>query len=84
MVERPEDYRWSSIGYHAQTGNKDNLLSVDFGLKEFGELIPKERFRRYRRYLYEVGAIDKRGKRAKIDERVVESERKKRIEVSWV
>jgi putative transposase len=36
LVERPEDYRWNSLGYHIQTGNKDNFLSLDFGLKEFG------------------------------------------------
>ena len=33
LVEKPEDYRWSSIGYHVQTGNRDNLLSMDLGLK---------------------------------------------------
>ena len=31
LVERPEDYRWNSLGYHIQTGNKDNFLSLDFG-----------------------------------------------------
>jgi hypothetical protein len=36
LVDRPEDYRWNSIGYHIQTGNKDSFLSLDFGLKEFG------------------------------------------------
>jgi len=36
LVDRPEDYRWNSLGYHIQTGNKDNFLSLDFGLKEFG------------------------------------------------
>jgi hypothetical protein len=36
IVSRPEEYRWNSIGYHIQTGNKDNFLSLDFGLKEFG------------------------------------------------
>ena len=38
LVERPEDYRWNSLGYHLQTGNKDNFLSLDFGLIEFGVL----------------------------------------------
>jgi hypothetical protein len=33
IVERPEYYRWNSIGYHVQTNNKDNFLSLDFGLK---------------------------------------------------
>jgi hypothetical protein len=77
LVDRPEDYRWSSIGYHVQTGNKDKLLSMDFGLKEFGELNPKERFRRYRRYVYEVGAMDRKGKRAKIGEKIVAAKRYK-------
>jgi putative transposase len=36
LVERPEGYRWSSLGYHTQTDNKDDFLSFDFGLKEFG------------------------------------------------
>ena len=36
LVDRPEDYRWNSLGYHVQTGNKDNFLSLDFGLLEFG------------------------------------------------
>ena len=31
IVKRPEDYRWSSIGYHIQTGNKEGFLSTDFG-----------------------------------------------------
>jgi hypothetical protein len=35
VVRRPEEYRWSSIGYHIQTENKDDFLSTDFGLKEF-------------------------------------------------
>ena len=32
IVKRPEDYRWCSIGYHVQAGNKDDFLSLDFGL----------------------------------------------------
>jgi hypothetical protein len=26
LVEKPEDYRWSSVGYHLQGGNKDKPL----------------------------------------------------------
>ncbi len=29
IVERPEDYRWCSLAYHLQTGNRDNFLSMD-------------------------------------------------------
>ena len=35
LVERPEEYRWNSLGYHLQTQNKDQFLSTDFGLEEF-------------------------------------------------
>ncbi len=43
LVERPEQYRWNSLGYHIQTNNQDNLLSTDFGLKEFNVKSKKER-----------------------------------------
>ena len=74
MVDRPEDYRWSSIGYHVQAGNKDSLLSLDFGLKEFGKMDDSERFRRYRRFLYEVGAVEKQ-MGGTIDEKILSAER---------
>jgi REP element-mobilizing transposase RayT len=74
LVARPEDYRWNSIGYHVQTNNKDDFLSLDFGLREFGEMSDRERLRRYRRYLYETGAMDK-GKKIQIDASIVEKER---------
>jgi len=75
LVTRPEDYRWNSIGYHIQTKNKDDFLSLDFGLRQFGEMNDAERLRRYRRFLYETGAMDK-GKRVQIDTAIVEKERK--------
>ena len=75
LVDRPEDYRWNSLGYHVQAGNKDNFLSLDFGpvkyaslslrelhragLKEFGIMDVEERLRGYRRYVYEAGALDR-------------------------
>ncbi len=37
LVDRPEDYRWNSLGYHLQTENKDQFLSTNFGLEEFIE-----------------------------------------------
>jgi putative transposase len=63
LVERPEQYRWNSLGYHVQTNNRDNFLSTDFGLKEFNPppadkclKSQKERIRRYRRFVYEAGS----------------------------
>ena len=79
MVKRPEDYRWSSLGYHIQTGNKDNLLSLDFGLKEFGVMNSQERLRYYRKYVYEAGALDRTNSdMAKVmDSNIIEKERQK-------
>jgi hypothetical protein len=75
LVERPEQYRWNSIGYHIQTGNEDNFLSLDFGpvecaslslrelhrasLIEFGVPDAQERLKRYRRYVYEAGSLSR-------------------------
>ena len=98
LVQRPEDYRWNSLGYHVQTNNEDNFLSLDFGpvkyaslslrelhkagLMEFGELDAEERLRRYRRYVYEAGALDRPDKdNAKVIYKgIVENERKKKFE----
>ena len=57
MVNRPEEYRWCSLGYHAQTNNKDEFLSLDFGLREFGVKDEKERLKYYRQFVYERGKI---------------------------
>ncbi len=86
IVSRPEDYRWSSLGYHVQTNNRDNFLSTDFGLKEFNVKSEKERIRRYRRYVYEAGAISRPEKmQAKvIDDKVVANERKNEFEISRI
>jgi REP element-mobilizing transposase RayT len=87
LVSRPEDYRWNSIGYHIQSDNKGDFLSLDFGLREFGEMNDVERLRRYRRFLYETGAMEQRAggqksevrsqKKQKnaIDQSVIEKER---------
>ena len=84
LVARPEDYRWNSLGYHVQTDNKDGFLSTDFGLEEFGVLRPAERLKRYRRYVYETGALNRpdKGQSRVIDTGIVEQERKKDFEIS--
>ena len=84
LVERPEEYRWNSFGYHVQTGNKDNFLSKDFGLKEFNFKSEKERIRRYRRYVYEAGSINQseKGKVKVIKNKVLEKERNRVFELS--
>ncbi|MDD2235156.1 MAG: hypothetical protein PHR37_04740 [Eubacteriales bacterium] len=84
MVKRPEQYRWCSLGYHVQTDNKDDFLSTDFGMKEFNVKDEKERIRRYRRYVYEAGALNRpdKGRAQVIDEKTVEKERKKSFELT--
>jgi len=84
IVERPEDYRWNSLGYHIQTNNRDDFLSLDFGLKEFGVIDANERLRRYRRYVYEAGALDRpdRNMAKVIDIDIIENERQKNFEIS--
>jgi hypothetical protein len=84
LVERPEDYRWNSLGYHVQTNNRDNFLSTDFGLKEFNVKSEKDRIRRYRRYVYEAGAVNRpeQGRSKVIGDRILEKERKREFELS--
>jgi len=84
LVERPEDYRWNSLGYHVQTDNKDDFLSLDFGLLEFGELEPAERLQGYRRYVYEAGAVDRseKGQRKVIGDAALKKERQKNYKIS--
>ena len=83
LVDRPEEYRWNSLGYHIQTGNKDNFLSLDFGLKEFGVVNAEERLNRYRRYVYEAGAVDRSDKPGAgvIENGVLEKERNNGFEL---
>ena len=73
IVKRPEDYRWCSVGYHVQTGNKDGFLSLDLGLSHFGVDDLATRLKKYREFLYHVGAIEKRG-RARILKKVLAEE----------
>lgn len=84
IVKQPEEYRWSAIGYHVQTDNKDNFLSTDFGFKEFNVRNEKERVRRYRRYMYEAGSIDRpdKGKVKVIDPRVLYREKRKDFQIT--
>ncbi len=97
LVDRPEDYRWNSLGYHVQAGNKDNFLSLDFGpvkyaslslreLHRAGVMDAEDRLRGYRRYVYEAGALDRpdRNQAKVIDNDIVEKERQKNYEISRV
>jgi len=82
IVDRPDAYRWNSLGYHQQTGNKDSFLSLDFGLTG-SERSSKHRLRDYRQFVYEVGSI-KSDKGASIDRRIVKEEVDKGFAVNKV
>ena len=81
IIEKPEDYRWNSIGYHIQTGNDGGFLSLDFGLKAHGVSDAGDRLREYRRFLYETGAIDNI-KGQHIKQEVLEKEREKDFKIT--
>ena len=83
LVTKPEDYRWSSIGYHMQSGNKDSFLSTDLGLMAYNEMDEKERFTDYREFLYEKGGLDT-GKGASINEDILSKERGKNYELTAI
>jgi putative transposase len=86
IVTRPEEYRWNSLGYHIQQDNKDGFLSLDFGLTEFGVMDAAEKLRRYRRYVYEAGAVGHPGKSTAgvIDEKLLEEERMNEFNIDRV
>ncbi|MDW7712377.1 MAG: transposase [Deferrisomatales bacterium] len=80
LVNRPEDYRWSSLGYHLQAGNPEGLLSLDLGLAPFGALNEGQRLRAYRKYVYQVGSLAG-DKGAGIPEEVVQREEERGYEI---
>jgi putative transposase len=83
IVDKPENDRWSGLGYLVQTGNRHGLMDLDLGLKEWNELDPKEIIRKYRQFVYETGAMDT-GKGKQMKKEVVEKERKKSYRLSRV
>jgi REP element-mobilizing transposase RayT len=58
LVDKPEDYGWSSLGYRFRSSRKDGFLSWNLGLKEYYVKTPKERLRLYREFVYARGGID--------------------------
>ena len=83
IVGRPEEYRWNSLGYHLQTGNKDGFLSLDFGLTSVSGQSKKQRLALYRQYVYEKGSLStKKGKT--IDAGIVKKESRKNFAIGPV
>ena len=69
IVTRPEDYRWSGIGYRIYTDNKGDFLSFDgiFSESEIKDLPKEELIKCYRYFVYKCGNI-KRMSLADIEE----------------
>jgi len=69
IVKRPEDYRWSGIGYRIYTDNKGDFLSFDgiFSESEMKDLPKEELLQCYRYFVYKCGNI-KRLSLAEIEE----------------
>lgn len=84
LVERPEQYRWNSLGYHIQTNNQDQFLSTDFGLKQFNIQSEPERIKMYRRYVYEAGSLSRpeKGSVKVFEDKVIAKERRRGFELS--
>ena len=80
IVKRPEHYRWCSLGYHQQSGNAGELLSLEFGLADWDELDPREVVRKYREFIYETGAADSRQRSVVSSSQLEETERNRGID----
>jgi REP element-mobilizing transposase RayT len=76
IVKRPEDYRWSGLGYLIQNGNRENLISLEMGVPEWNDGKPADVIRLYRRFVYETGAVDT-GKGKSMDPAIVKQEKAK-------
>jgi REP element-mobilizing transposase RayT len=81
IVERPEDYRWSSLGYHLQTGNQKGFLSLDLGLRSFADVDDAERLRLYRRFVYEIGSVPT-PKGTAIPEQTIQAEERRDFQIT--
>jgi putative transposase len=77
LLEKPDDYRWNSLGYHQQTGNKGKFLSLDLGLTGSGRRSKKERLAAYRQFVYEKGSLAGRKGKQIAPEVLAKASRKK-------
>ena len=84
--KKPCQVKNTVYGIFFELNSYDDLLSTDFVIVEFGNRDEKERFRRYRRYLYEKGAIKRSDGKSKhvISDKVFEKERENNFEISKI
>ena len=71
LVDRPDNYRFCGLGYHVQSGNKDGFINLDI-MREYA---PGESpLLTYRKYVYEVGSIDRPDGKRSIPKAIFEVE----------
>jgi len=81
LVERPEDYRWNTLGYLMQTNNKEGFLSLNFGLHSEENMTIEGRIKWYRQFVYEIGTLpSEKGK--SIDQAVLQTEQNKGFQIT--
>ncbi len=78
LVDRPESYRFCSLGYHVQSGNPGNFLSLE--LPE-AYLQGKTTLQAYRRYVYEEGGVARNDGRRQIPAAVLRKEAARNYEL---
>ena len=83
MVDRPEKYRWNTLGYLLQTGNKDDLLALHFGLDGEAGMVKEDKIRKYRRAVYEIGSLPTH-KGLSIDPGILEKEKSKDFRITTI
>lgn len=81
LVKTPEDYRWNTLGYLLQTDNKEDLISLDFGLIGQDGYDKDQRIAYYRKFVYGIG-VKTTSKGKSIPEKEFNKARKKNFEVS--
>jgi REP element-mobilizing transposase RayT len=81
MVKIPEEYRWNTLGYLIQTDNKDDLISLDFGLIGQDNYSKDQRISFYRKFVYGIG-VKPSTKGRSIPEKEFSKAAKKNFEVT--
>ncbi|WP_082863634.1 transposase, partial [Thermodesulfatator autotrophicus] len=57
IVERPENYRWCSLGYRSRRGTGKNFLSLNLGLSRWENKSEKEKLELLREFVYGKGGL---------------------------
>jgi hypothetical protein len=70
IVRRPEDYRWSSIGFRVKSNNRNKFLSFEGVFEDDNS---SKDFLRYREFLYNKGVVEQESK-GKISGEIINEE----------